>query len=130
MCTSWLGSEVEGDFQFKIQRFLKKFPESVQNEYADHISQSNSGVRIDELTMQWTDFESLIQIGWESSMIKEIVRSGFVRPLDIVVPTQVTYDLPPSYAAAAASRATPAVVDHFKKIDGNKINAESRFLRR
>ena len=87
-CTSWLGSEVEGDFQ-KIQRFLKKCPESVQNEYADHISQRNSGVRIDELTMQWTDFESLIQTVWESSMIKERVRSGFGRPLDIVVPTQV-----------------------------------------
>ena len=60
VCTSWLDSEVEGEFQ-KIQRFLKKCPESVQNEYADYISQRNSGVRIDELTMQWTDFESLIQ---------------------------------------------------------------------
>ena len=29
VCTSWLGSEVEGDFQ-KTQRFLKKCPESVK----------------------------------------------------------------------------------------------------
>ena len=34
VCTSWLGTAVEGDLQ-KIQRFLKVCPESVQDEYAD-----------------------------------------------------------------------------------------------
>ena len=72
------------------------------------------------MTMLWSDFDTLIQTVWESSMTKERVRSGFGRPLDVGVPKQVQYDLPPSYAAAAASRAPPAVVDHFKKIDCNK----------
>ena len=105
-CTSWLGSPmaIEGDFQ-KIQRFLKKCPESVQYAYADHISNpKNDGGRINELTMQWAEFEAMIQTVWESSMIKERVRSGFS---EIVVPN--AYDLPPSYAAAAAaSVVTPA----------------------
>ena len=51
------------------------------------------------------------------------MRSGFGRSEVIVVPN--AYNLPPSYAAAAASRAPPAratepVVDHFKKIDCRK----------
>ena len=119
ICTSWLGSPIEGDFQ-KIQRFLKKCPESVQYAYADHISNpKNDGVRIDELSMHWAEFESMIQTVWESSMIKERVRSGFS---EIVVPK--TYDLPPSYAAAAASarpvppaRAAEPVIEHVGKID-------------
>ena len=53
-------------------------------------------------------------------MIKERVRSGFGCHLDVGVPKQVKCDLPPSYADAAASRAPPDVVDHFKKIDCNK----------
>jgi len=119
VCTSWLGSEIEGDFQ-KIQRFLSKCPESVQDEYAVHISSEHNGERISEMSMLWSDFETLIQTVWESSMIKERVRSGFGRHLDVGVPKQVKYDLPPSYAAAAAGRAPPDVVDHFKKIDCNK----------
>jgi hypothetical protein len=122
VCTSWLGTAVEGDFQ-KIQRFLKVCPGSVQDEYADSISPKYDGVRIDELSMQWTEFETLIQTVWESSLIKKSVRSGFGRSEEIVVPDAC--DLPPSYAAAAASRAPPAratepVVDHFKKIDCRK----------
>ena len=37
VCSSWLGAEMEGDFK-KIQRFLKKCPQSVQAEYAEYIS--------------------------------------------------------------------------------------------
>ena len=69
--------------------------------------------------MHWAEFESMIQTVWESSMIKERVRSGFS---EIVVPK--TYDLPPSYAAAAASarpvppaRAAEPVIEHVGKID-------------
>ena len=118
VCTSWLGSEIEGDFQ-KVQRFLSKCPESVQDAYADHISAEHDGERINELTMLWSDFESLIQTVWESSMIKKRVRYGFGRSEESVVSNAFTS--PPSYAAAAdrapPARAAEPVVDHYKKID-------------
>ena len=54
--------------------------------------------------MQWAEFEAMIQTVWESSLIKERVRSGFS---EIVVPIYNAYDLPPSYAAAAAASVIP-----------------------
>ena len=120
-CTSWLGSPIEGDFQ-KIQRFLKKCPESMQYAYADHISNpKNDGGRINELTMQWAEFEAMIQTVWESSRIKERVRSGFS---EIVVPK--AYDLPPSYAAAAAAASVVPPARTAKPVDGrlSKIDCD------
>jgi hypothetical protein len=75
VCSSWLGAEMEGDYQ-KIQRFLKKCPQSVQAEYAEYISPKYNGERIDELTMEWTEFEGIIQTVWEASSVKTAVRLG------------------------------------------------------
>ena len=77
VCTSWLGAEIEGDYK-KIQRFMLKCPESVQAEYADHIcSPKLDGSIIDELTMVWAEFESILQLVWNSSSFKANVRAGF-----------------------------------------------------
>ena len=75
VCSSWLGAEMEGDFK-KIQRFLKKCPQSVQAEYAEYISPKYNGERINELTMEWTEFEGIIQTVWEASSVKAAVRFG------------------------------------------------------
>jgi len=75
VCSSWLGAAIENDYA-KIQRFLKKVPESVKAEYATHISAIYDGVRIDELTMEWADFEGIIGTVWESSSLKAAVRAG------------------------------------------------------
>jgi len=76
ICTSWLGSEFEGEYQ-KIQRFLKKCPAAVQEEYALFISPKLDGERIDELTMNWAEFCSLIRKVWESSFFKMNIRAEF-----------------------------------------------------
>ena len=75
VCSSWLGVAIENDY-VKIQRFLKKVPESVKAEYAFHISAVHDGVRIDELTLEWEDFEGVIGTVWESSSVKAAVRAG------------------------------------------------------
>ena len=75
-CTSWFGSDVENDFD-KIQRFLKKCSIEVQMEYAEFISKPQDGVRIDEISMEWDDFESIIHSVWESSSVKLKIHAGF-----------------------------------------------------
>ena len=51
-------------------------PESVKAEYASHISAVYDGVRIDELTLEWADFEGVIGTVWESSSVKAAVWAG------------------------------------------------------
>jgi hypothetical protein len=76
ICSSWLGSEFENDFK-KIQRFLSKCPSSIQREYADFISPKCTGERIDELSMEWGDFEVLIGNVWVDVSVKENILSEF-----------------------------------------------------
>ena len=123
MCTSWLGAEIEGDYK-KIQRFMLKCPESVQAEYADHIcSPKFDGSIIDELTMVWAEFESILQLVWKSSSFKNNVRAGFglkeekweiVGKMD-----KLTRDVGPAAAAGvvpAHARAPIERAGHFKDI--------------
>jgi hypothetical protein len=88
ICTSWLGSEFEGEYQ-KIQRFLKKCPAAVQEEYALFISPKLDGERVDELTMNWAEFCNLIKKVWESSFLKKNIRAEFGLPDG---PTKVAED--------------------------------------
>ena len=55
-----------------------KCPPMVQ-EYAVYISPTYDGVRIDELTMCWSEFETMIQKlnVWDAAMIKNNVCSAF-----------------------------------------------------
>ena len=76
ICTSWFGSEFENNFK-KIQRFLHKCPSSVQKEYAEFVSPKYDGMRIDELSMGWGDFDSLIRNAWGSASVKKSILSGF-----------------------------------------------------
>ena len=76
VCSSLLGSPFEGDYK-KNQRFLEKCSPMVQEEYAVYISPTYDGVRIDELSMCWSKFETVIQNVWDAAMIKNDVRSAF-----------------------------------------------------
>ena len=76
ICTSWLGSAIEIDYK-KIQRFLLKCPPMVQAEYAEYISAKYDGVRIDELTLDWPAFETIVRTVWEAAEIKKSIRVGF-----------------------------------------------------
>jgi len=79
VCTSWFGSPYENDFK-KIQRFLKICPEMVQRDYAEYVSGKlldSAEERLDEMTMNWVQFDSLIRRVWESSVVKENIRSEF-----------------------------------------------------
>ena len=75
VCTSWLGSPFEGDYK-KNQRFLEKCPSMVQEEYAVCIAPRYDGVRIDVLSMSWSEFETLIQSVWDAASVKNDVRSA------------------------------------------------------
>ena len=109
VCTSWLGSPFEGPY-LKIQRFLEKCPSVVQEEYAVFVSPKYEGVRIDVLTMCWSEFEALIQSVWDAALIKSDVRSALGLGRSAPAPESI----PPkrqSYrpdAAAAAEPVSPA----------------------
>ena len=111
VCTSWLGVEVEGDYK-RIQRFVQKCPRSVQMEYADLIARDH--VARDELTMEWSEFEGIIQSAWQSSSVKENIRAGFdLEDEQWKVAGQETKrkHLPARPAAAAANEsATPVLM--------------------
>ena len=75
VCTSWLGTPFEGDYK-KNQRFLEKCPAMVQEEYAVCIAPKYDGVSVDELTMCWSEFETLITRVWDAASVKNDVRSA------------------------------------------------------
>ena len=103
ICTSWLGSAVEIDYK-KIQRFLHKCPSMVQAEYAEYISAKYDGEIIDELTLEWTTFETIIRTVWEAAEIKRSVRMGFGMAEDVGSWSKVCGD---GRQAAAVDRAVP-----------------------
>jgi len=52
----------------------------VQRDYAGYVSGKlldSAEERLDELTMNWVQFDSLIRRVWESSVVKENIRSEF-----------------------------------------------------
>jgi hypothetical protein len=46
-------------------------------EYAEYVSRPHDGVRIEEISMEWDDFESIVHSVWESSSVKLKIRTGF-----------------------------------------------------
>ena len=109
VCTSWLGVEVEGNYK-RIQRFVQKCPRSVQMEYAVNIARDH----VDELTMEWTEFETIIQDVWQSSSVKESICAGFgLKDEGWKVVGQESKKLTPARpaAAAAANKSAAPVVE-------------------
>jgi len=123
VCTSWLGVPFEGHYK-KNQRFLEKCPAMVQEEYAAYISPKYDGVRINEMTMDWSEFETLIQTVWDAALIKNDIRSAFglVKEQPDPVDSQSRrQSFRPPVADNASAAAPPRVptdgsADHFKEI--------------
>ena len=130
VCTSWLGSPFEGPY-LKIQRFLEKCPSVVQEEYAVFVSPKYEGVRIDVLTMCWSEFEALIQSVWDAALIKSDVRSalglGCEKPAPESNPPKRQSYRPDAAAAAetvSPARAGAPIVDK----DINCVQCEKSFV--
>ena len=124
VCTSWLGTAIEGEFQ-KIQRFLKKCPEEVKDEYAEYISPKYNGAVTNELTMQWAEFEVIIQNVWSSWRVKSEIRSSLGRPeVKIVGPRdrqfRQTAAAAPADTAHQPARKVDTSGDNFRGIDCKK----------
>jgi hypothetical protein len=113
---------------------MLKSPESVQAEYADHIcSPKFDGSIIDELTMVWAEFESILQLVWKSSSFKNNVRAGFglkeekweiVGKMD-----KLTRDVGPAAAAAVVpARAPIEGAGHFKDIVCDQCHKSPRLF--
>ena len=82
----------------------------MEAEYASHISAVYDGVRIDELTLEWADFEGVIGTVWESSSVKAVVRAGLglgrsEEGQRISTPRSGPKEIKRPAAAAAAERA-------------------------
>ena len=72
-CNSWLGAEFEVTYE-KVQRFVSKCPPSVKIEYAEFVSPSAAGGGVDEMKIDWEDFEELIRKVWDAALIKSRIR--------------------------------------------------------
>jgi hypothetical protein len=72
-CSSWLGSEVEVDYE-KVQMFVGKCSSSVKIEYADFISPKYNGEGVDEMSIEWGEFEELIRKVWKAAVMKSQIR--------------------------------------------------------
>ena len=72
-CNSWLGAEFEVTYE-KVQRFVGKCPPSVKFEYAEFVSPSAAGGGVDEMAIEWEDFEQLIRKVWDAAFMKSRIR--------------------------------------------------------
>ena len=115
-CSSWLGSEVEVDYE-KVQMFVGKCSSSVKIEYADFISPKYNGEGVDEMTIEWGEFEELIRKVWKAAVMKSQIRDELGVGVDAGTVPDVKKTKQTRKAPAAPKEESKPIAVGFVKID-------------